>query len=81
MDAPALKRERESEGELCQTAKKLKCDVEGEPSGHGEAEYGEKNVLSGFKTIAVLRDSALEKTIFLHGKVIVMSAHWVWWCI
>ena len=66
-DAP-LKRENEGD-ELGQKAKKQKGDPEAEdPSGNGE-EYGEENILSAFKTTAVLKDSAREKTIFLHGKV------------
>ncbi|KAG7249840.1 hypothetical protein CRUP_035509, partial [Coryphaenoides rupestris] len=67
MEARAQKRKSESESR--QTAKKQKDDVEDDPSGDGEAEYGEKNVLSGFKTTAVLKESTLEKTIFLHGKL------------
>ncbi|XP_056456460.1 m7GpppX diphosphatase [Gadus chalcogrammus] len=65
-DAP-LKRENESD-ELGQKAKKQKGDPEADPSGNGE-ECGEENILSGFKTTAVLKDSAREKTIFLHGKL------------
>ncbi|CAL8264149.1 unnamed protein product [Lota lota] len=67
MGDTALKRENESD-ELGQKAKKPKGDPEADPSGNGE-EYGEKSILSGFKTTTVLKDSALEKTIFLHGKL------------
>ena len=65
-DAP-LKRVNEGD-ELGQKVKKQKGDPEADPSGNGE-ECGEENILSGFKTTAVLKDSAREKTIFLHGKV------------
>ena len=63
----ALKRENGGD-ELAEKAKKQKGDPEANPSGNGE-ERSEENILSAFKTTAVLKDSPRDKTIFLHGKV------------
>ncbi|CAL8358388.1 unnamed protein product [Merluccius merluccius] len=54
--------------ELPEQAKQQKGDSEADPDGNAE-ENGEKNILSGFKTTTVLKDSALEKAVFLHGKL------------
>ncbi|CAN9514691.1 unnamed protein product [Ophioblennius macclurei] len=64
----SLKRELDGDKEgLNQGVKKTKSD-----SGNGaEAaeESGSTNILSAFKTSAVLSDSAREKNIFVHGKI------------
>ncbi|XP_022069700.2 m7GpppX diphosphatase [Acanthochromis polyacanthus] len=61
----AAKRQTDSgPDDLNVEVKKLKPDHE---NGRQEAES--ENILSAFKTSAVLNDSAREKTIFIHGKV------------
>lgn len=62
----AAKRQTDSSGsdDLNVEVKKLKSDHE---NGRQEAESG--NILSAFKTSAVLNDSAREKVVFVHGKV------------
>ncbi|XP_071382932.1 m7GpppX diphosphatase isoform X2 [Centroberyx affinis] len=64
------KRENDGDGtdSLSQKTKRPKGDIK---NGQGEAgeESASGNILSDFKTTTVLRDSAREKNIFIHGKV------------
>ncbi|XP_023251686.1 m7GpppX diphosphatase [Seriola lalandi dorsalis] len=66
----AVKREADSieTDELSQKVKRAKADQE---NGRGEAgkEPESESILSGFKTSNILRDSAREKNIFVHGKL------------
>ncbi|XP_022607650.1 m7GpppX diphosphatase [Seriola dumerili] len=66
----AVKREADSieTDELSQKVKRAKADHE---NGRGEAgkEPESESILSGFKTSNILRDSAREKNIFVHGKL------------
>ncbi|KAM4621358.1 m7GpppX diphosphatase [Polymixia lowei] len=65
----AVKRSGSDEtNELTQKAKRQKGDVKVDASGD-EEECELENPLSGFKTTTVLRDSAREKNIFIHGKL------------
>lgn len=66
----AAKRETDSVGtdELSQRVKRARVDDENGDGGVGNDPESE-NILSEFKTSAVLSDSAREKTIFIHGKV------------
>ncbi|XP_047441196.1 m7GpppX diphosphatase [Mugil cephalus] len=63
------KRELDAAGsdELSPEVKRAKTEDENGGENGKEAEC--ENVLSGFKTSSVLRDSAREKNIFIHGKV------------
>ncbi|XP_071382931.1 m7GpppX diphosphatase isoform X1 [Centroberyx affinis] len=64
------KRENDGDGtdSLSQKTKRPKGDIK---NGQGEAgeESASGNILSDFKTTTVLRDSAREKNIFIHGKL------------
>lgn len=61
--------ERESEtDELSQQVKRAK--TESENGREAEREFDCRHVLTGFKTSSVLNDSAREKVIFVHGKVL-----------
>ncbi|XP_056295506.1 m7GpppX diphosphatase [Pseudoliparis swirei] len=66
----AAKRETDSVGtdELSQRVKRARVDDENGDGGVGNDPESE-NILSEFKTSAVLSDSAREKTIFIHGKL------------
>ncbi|XP_028840726.1 m7GpppX diphosphatase-like isoform X2 [Denticeps clupeoides] len=59
----------EDADETCKptAAKRPKCGAENQPDCDGGGECA--NVLSGFKVKSVLRDSARDKTIFIHGTV------------
>ncbi|KAJ3588102.1 hypothetical protein NHX12_011697 [Muraenolepis orangiensis] len=67
-EATARKRDHGSD-EFCTTPKRLKVDSEAESSGNEEELQSDTNILCGFKTTTVLKDSAREKAIFLHGKL------------
>lgn len=70
----AAKREADSVGtdEALQKVKSAKYDNE-----NGEGEVGKDSasdkILCGFKTSNILRDSAREKNIFIHGKVRLLA--------
>lgn len=59
---------------LSQKVKRAKTD-----SDNGKGETGQElepeNLLSGFKTSEVLRESPREKSIFIHGKVTLEFAN------
>lgn len=53
-------------------AKRLKNDPNSDQDSHNES--ASANPLFGFKTTTVLRDSAREKNMFIHGKVANVTA-------
>lgn len=58
--------------ESTQHAKRRKSEKGGGGGGGGGDGTASESVLSGFKTTTVLRDSAREKNIFIHGQVALM---------
>lgn len=70
MDDTAAKREGHSlqHDELVQEVKRVKSDDKGGGEKSSEASEPE-NILSAVTATKVLKDSAREKSIFIHGKV------------